>query len=153
MMKKMSTFITFLSLLSLLFVPTAFAQRGMGGRGSGGWGRESQFQRIYDLNTVETITGEVVAIDNQSPINGMSLGVHLQVETETTTIPVHLGPAWYLDNQDMQVEQGDWVEVTGSRVMLAEESTIIAAEVRKGDQILTLRDQHGIPVWSGWRRQ
>jgi len=29
---------------------------------------------------------------------------------------------------------------------------VIAAEVKKGDIVLKLRDDNGIPVWSGWRK-
>jgi hypothetical protein len=29
---------------------------------------------------------------------------------------------------------------------------IIAAEIKKGDETLRLRDDAGVPAWSGWRR-
>ena len=29
----------------------------------------------------------------------------------------------------------------------------IAGEVKKGDEILELRDDNGFPAWSGWRRR
>jgi hypothetical protein len=29
---------------------------------------------------------------------------------------------------------------------------VMAAEVRKGDRVLVLRDAAGIPVWAGWRQ-
>jgi hypothetical protein len=45
------------------------------------------------------------------------------------------------------------VEVRGSRVTMGGKPVIIAAEVRKGDAVLTLRDDQGVPMWSGWRRQ
>jgi hypothetical protein len=83
----------------------------------------------------------------------MSSGVHIRLETTDGTITVHLGPAWYLDNQDIHLELGDQIEVTGSKVLILEKSVLIAAKVRKGDQILMLRDLNGIPMWSGWRRQ
>jgi hypothetical protein len=153
-MARISTVVTTLSMLSLLLAPAAFAQMGMCDSGSCGWGMGGQYGRMYDSSTVETITGEVVSVDNQtSPMGGMSYGVHLSVETANGIIPVHLGPAWYLDRQDIQIEAGDQIEVTGSRVTLTEGSVIIAAEVHKGDNVLTLRDQNGFPVWSGWRRQ
>jgi hypothetical protein len=31
--------------------------------------------------------------------------------------------------------------------------TIIAAEVKKGDGILKLRDKNGFPMWAGWRKR
>jgi len=32
------------------------------------------------------------------------------------------------------------------------EYTLIAQEVKKGNQVLILRDASGEPVWSGWRK-
>jgi hypothetical protein len=66
---------------------------------------------------------------------------------------VHLGPAFYLENQDVKIEPKDKVEVKGSRVTFGGKPAIIAAEVKKGDEVLKLRDENGFPMWSGWRRR
>lgn len=66
-------------------------------------------------------------------------------------ISVHLGPSWYLENQDIKLGPKDKGEVKGARVTFAGKPAIIAAEVKKGDQVLTLRDEAGFPVWAGWR--
>jgi hypothetical protein len=132
--------------LVLLWSTPAFAQQGRGG-----WGAGSPYNRLYDPATVETIRGEVVGVDQVSPMKGMSYGVHLRVETGEGVLPVHLGPAWYLDNQEAHLAVGDEVEVTGSRVQFDGAPAIIAAEVRRGEQILQLRDPGGFPRWSGWR--
>jgi len=83
----------------------------------------------------------------------MSYGVHLVVKTDKETVSVQLGPSWYIENQDIKISPGDKVEITGSRVSFEGKSAIIAAEVKKGDEILKLRDENGYPVWSGWRRR
>jgi len=44
------------------------------------------------------------------------------------------------------------VEVKGSRVTFDGKPVIIAAELKKDNNVLTLRDSSGIPAWSGWRR-
>jgi hypothetical protein len=41
----------------------------------------------------------------------------------------------------------------GSRITFGVKPAIIAAEVKKGDEVLKLRDDSGFPVWSGWRRR
>ena len=87
------------------------------------------------------------------PMKGMSYGVHLTVKTDKETIPVHLGPAWYIENQEMKIAAKDKVEVKGSRITLKGKPALIASEVRKGDEVLILRDANGFPVWSGWRHQ
>ncbi len=45
------------------------------------------------------------------------------------------------------------MKVRGSRITFKGKPAIITAEVKKGDQILRLRDENGFPVWSGWRRR
>jgi hypothetical protein len=66
---------------------------------------------------------------------------------------VHLGPGWYIENQDVKIAPKDSIEVKGSRIILDGKPAIIAAEVKKGDDVLVLRDVSGFPVWSGWRRR
>ncbi|NTW50469.1 MAG: DNA-binding protein [Chlorobiales bacterium] len=108
---------------------------------------------LYNSQTVETITGEVVSVDRIAPMKGMSYGVHVKVKTATETIPVHLGPAWFLDPQETHILKGDKVTVIGSRVDYQGKPAIIAAEVKKGEDTFRLRDENGFPAWSGWRRQ
>jgi len=122
-------------------------------RGSGGWGPGTSYNRMYDSKTLETITGEVVSVSRITPSKGMSAGIHMNVKTDKETISVHLGPGWYLENQDVKIEPKDKVEVKGSRITFGGKPAIIAAEVKKGDEVLKLRDDSGFPVWSGWRRR
>ena len=142
--------------LGMLFVAAvSFAQRGpaMMWRGSGGWGPGTQYNRMYDPKTVETISGEVASVDRITPAKGMSGGVHMNVKTDKETISVHLGPSWYLENQDVKIAAKDKVEVKGSRITFGGKPVIIAAEVKKGDEVLKLRDDAGFPVWIAWRRR
>ena len=134
---------------------SSFAQprQGMMWRGSGGWGPGSQYNRMYDPKSVGTISGEVTSIDRITPMKGMSGGVHMNVKTEKDTVSVHLGPSWYLENQDVKIETKDRVEVKGARTTFAGKPAMIAAEVKKGDEVLKLRDDSGFPVWAGWRRR
>jgi hypothetical protein len=151
-MNKMTALLIASALLGILAIPDAYGQRGPRGRG-GGWGAGSQYNRLYNTNTVETVSGEVIAVKHITPTNGMSYGVHLELKTEKETVSVHLGPGWFIENQDVTIEPKDKVEITGSRVTFDGKPAIIAAEVRKGDEVLKLRDQNGIPVWAGWRRR
>ena len=117
--------------VALLFAATdSFAQKGPGmmWRGSGDWGPGT-------------------------PYKGMGAGVHMTLNTGKETISVHLGPSWYLENQDVKIEAKDKVEVKGSKITFGGKPAIIAIEVKKGDEVLKLRDDAGFPVWSGWRRR
>jgi hypothetical protein len=108
---------------------------------------------MYDPKTVETITGQVVKVDRITPLKPMSAGVHMIMQTDKEQISVHLGPGFYVENQDVKIESKDKVEVKGSRVTFGGKPAIIAAEVKKGDEVLKLRDENGFPMWSGWRRR
>lgn len=103
---------------------------------------------MYDPETVQTINGEVTGISPIRPRQGMPEGVHMTVETDQETIAVHLGPSWYLERQDLKVAPKDKVEVKGSKISLDGKPAIIAAEVRRGDKVLMLRDDTGFPVWN-----
>jgi hypothetical protein len=86
-----------------------------------------------------------------TPMRGMSRGLHLTLKTEKETISVHLGPEWYLEKQDLKIEPKDRIEVKGSRITFNGKTAIIAREVKRGSDVLKLRDEAGFPVWAGWR--
>ena len=154
-MRKLFGLMVLVSLAMSLASWSAFAQRGPGmtWRGSGGWGPGSQYNRMYDSKTVETISGEVTVVDRITPLKGMSGGVHINVKTVKETISVHLGPSFYIENQDVKLQAKDQVEVKGSRITFDGKPAIIAMEVKKGDETLKLRDDAGFPAWIGWRRR
>jgi hypothetical protein len=79
--------------------------------------------------------------------------MHLMLKTDKETISVHLGPGWYIENQDVKIDPKDKVEVKGSKITFQGKPALIAAEVKKGNEILKLRDENGFPAWSGWRRR
>lgn len=152
-MKKIFVVIMMLSIVTLGLTAESFAQRGsMKWQGSGGWGPGTPYNRMYDPAKVETITGTVESVDTAVPMKGMYKAVALNLKTDKETISVHLGPEWYIERLDTKITKGDTIEVKGSRVTFADKPAIIAAEIKKGDQTLVLRDSAGIPVWAGWRR-
>ena len=102
-------------------------------------------QRNYDPKTVETVQGKVLSTEKTQQ---RGRGVHLMLQTDKETIAVHLGPAWYIDKQTPKIETNDTITVTGSRVTIDGKPAIIAAQVKKGNEVLKLRDENGIPAWS-----
>lgn len=113
----------------------------MNGRGS----------RIYNPATLEEIKGEVLTVNKINSRRSQGYGVHLLIKTAEETVEVHLGPEWYLEEQNFTVEPGDRLEVKGSRITFSGMPALVAAEVKKADRVVTLRDTNGIPMWS--RRQ
>jgi hypothetical protein len=154
-MKKISFAFAIAMVGILVTAVSSFAQPRPGTmwRGSGGWGPGSQYNKMYDPKAVETISGEVTKVDRITPAKGMTGGVHMLVKTDKETVSVHLGPSWYIENQDVKIEPKDKVEVKGSRVTVGGKPALIASEVRKGNEVLALRDEAGFPAWMAWRRR
>ena len=115
---------------------------------SPGPGEGAGYDRLYDPKTVETVSGEVVSVD-KSTDRGMGYWVSLTLKTGQETILVYLGPGWFLEKQDLIFAPKDKVEITGSQITLQGKPVIIAAQVKKGDKSLKLRDPAGIPAWAG----
>ena len=140
-----------MSLLLIMVAATVYAAS-EGSGGGGGWGPGGAYGRMYDPAKVQTVTGKVLAVEKFKPRKGMGTGIHLKLKTDQGVIPVHLGPSWYIDKLDTKIKKGDTVEVKGSRVTFNGKPAIIAAEVKKGDKVLKLRDDAGIPAWRGQRQ-
>ena len=102
----------------------------------------------YDPQTVETVAGEVMAVEKVAYGRRGSYGIHLVLKTDQGEIPIHLGPSWYVERQTVKIAVHDQIEVTGSRVLYRGKPALIASEIKRGGEILTLRTAAGVPLWS-----
>jgi hypothetical protein len=141
--------------LALLFVGVislqdAFAQSGFTWRVSGGWGMGMPYDKMFNPQTIETRSGEVSAVERIRPFKDIDEGVQIMLLTsQEGVIPVQLGPAWFIERQDIKIERKDRIEVTGSRASINGQPVIVASRIKKGDQVLVLRGKDGWPAWSG----
>jgi hypothetical protein len=140
--------------LVLVFAAIAFAQPWQGWKNCGGWCKGEGVGpgpgRMYDPAKAETLKGEVVSLEQIPGRRGMGQGIGLTLRTDSGTVTVHLGPQWYVEQQgEVKIKAGDSVEIKGVKWG---RDVFIAAEVRRGDDILKLRDESGVPLWAGWRR-
>lgn len=109
------------------------------------------FSRVYDLNTVETVSGRVLAVQRIAGSRRGSYGEHLILKTRAGRLVVHLGPDWFMQRQTLQIKLHDELIITGSRVLLGGKPVLIAARISKARETLILRDAQGLPVWRGSR--
>jgi hypothetical protein len=122
--------------------------------GSGGWGPDTPYGRLYNPAAEQTISGEVVRIDTGPPMPGMASGLQLVVKTEADkTMRVQVGPAWYLKHQEAEIAEHQTVQVTGAVTEMDGQSVLLARAVQFDRYTLTLRDAHGMPMWSSVRRR
>lgn len=116
--------------------------------GGQGWGAHTAYGKLFDPSTVETIRGVVVSVERFTPLRQMGYGLLVVLETPGETIDVHVGPGWFVAEQDFPINPGDRLTVRGSRILFQESPAIIATELRSGERILKLRLDNGQPVWS-----
>lgn len=121
-------------------------------RGGKGWEPESAYCRLYDAKSTVTVTGTVQRVEKVTPMKGMGYGIHLVLKTNTETIPVHLGPTWYVEKQPIKIQARDGVEVTGSRVLCDGKPIILAAIIKRGTDVVKFRELIGTPGWAGGPR-
>ncbi len=122
-------------------------------KGSGGWGMNDAYAKQWDPATVETIKGTVLSVIHLMPGKKSAHGLQIKVDTGKEQILVHLGPMWFLENQDYGIQEGDAVEATGSRVTYNDRSAIIAKSIAANGMTLVLRDDNGVPRWNAWRKR
>jgi len=147
-MRKFGVFSQVVCILSLLLVNASWAQPGMG-QGSG---PRVHYGTLWDGKTVATMKGEVVSVDKYVPgRGGTTYGLRLTLKTDKETLPVILGPVWYIEQQHFAIAPKDQVEVKGSQLSIQGQPTLIAQEIKKGDKILKMRDDKGSPLWGGPR--
>jgi hypothetical protein len=104
----------------------------------------------YDLATETTLKGTVQEIKEVTTKGAPAM--HLMLKTSDQVIEVYLCPNAFLQEVQFGFAVGDQVEVKGSKVKVDDTDVILAREVVKGNETLTLRDKRGNPAWGPPRR-
>ncbi len=158
-MKSLASIIASLGAAAALTIPFAVLAQDAGpgacpggcaqGAGRGPGGRHGA--RMWDSKSVTTVQGDVESVD---AIQGRRhQGVHLTLAVGSEKLRVVVGPSFYLDQQSVKLAPGDRIEVKGSRITWGEQAVLVAQEIKRGNDVLTLRDADGIPRWSPMRAQ
>jgi len=101
----------------------------------------------YAPTSEQTMRGWVVETrDFQCPVTG-TVGSHITVKNETGSIEVHLAPASFMKQYEINIRKGDNVTVVGSRIMFEGKGALIAKSVAIGNETYNFRDQSGRPLW------
>jgi sporulation protein YlmC with PRC-barrel domain len=119
----------------------------------GGWGVDTPYGRLYNPAKQQTIRGQVVSIDTSPPLPGMAPGMQMLVQTDDgKNARVQVGPAWYLEPQNLDIQENTRIQVTGAQAEIEGQPVLMAREVQFNGHVVTLRDPQGIPRWSDLRR-
>jgi hypothetical protein len=100
----------------------------------------------YDPSTETKLKGAVAELKFLPP-TGPKPVAYLAVKSGQDTVDVYLCPKKFLDDMGASFKAGDQVEVTGSKVKQDGADLILAREVVKGEDVLTLRFKDGKPAW------
>lgn len=146
-MKKISRIMVWLGVFILALAASVWAQTAppaLPGAGKGPMTPKAGMGMQYDPQSLETVSGEVTQVQTRGP---RAKSLNLQVKTDKETLLVLLGPGSYLEQQKMTLAVGDKVEIKGSRIQHPNQALLIAGEVKKGNQVIKLRDDQGKPLW------
>jgi len=146
-MKRMNLILAFSGILALLMSAAAWAQPAaptLPGTGPGAAAPKPRMGMQYDPKNLETVSGEVTQVQTRGR-RGKSLNI--QVKTDKETLLVLIGPAAFLEQQKMTLAAGDKVEIKGTRIQHPNQALLIAGELKKGSQVVKLRDDQGKPLW------
>ena len=114
----------------------------------------------YDTQTETTITGAIQDLKDGGgraggpgpmAIPDRTLGIHdrfFMLKIGKETVEVRLAPTAFLAEMNVDIRNGDTVEVIGSRVRVGKSEVLLAREIRKGETLWTLRDVNGTPLWA-----
>ena len=100
----------------------------------------------YDPATETKLKGTVQELKFVPPSGGKPVA-YLVIKSGSDTLQVFLCPKTFLDQMGTTFKPQDQIEVTGSKVKQDGEDLILAREVDKGDDMLTLRFKDGKPAW------
>ncbi len=98
----------------------------------------------YDPATETKVKGVVSELKFTSTGKPAAL---LIIKSGSDSVEVFLCPKNFLDDMGATFKPDDKVEVTGSKVTQNGAELILAREVVKGDDVLTLRFKDGKPAW------
>ncbi len=100
----------------------------------------------YDLTTEATFKGTIQEVKELDQAGQPA--IHLMMKTGEQTFEVFLCPNAFLKEMEFGFKTGDEIQLLGSKVKNGEVEVILAREITKGNDTLTLRDKKGAPVWT-----
>jgi hypothetical protein len=121
---------------------------------AGGYGQSSpasaELNGYYDRRRETTFSGTVTGKTKGQPRGGVQ-GMSIMVKTGRVQREVELGPAWYVGRQSAAINLGEKVRVTGVPLRVGRQNVFLARQIRRGNNILALRDAMGMPYWDARR--
>ena len=100
----------------------------------------------YDAATETTLKVSVEELKLVPPTGGKPVA-YLVTKNGSDAVQIFLCPKSFLDEMGVDFKAGEQIQVTGSKVKQDGADLILAREVVKGGDTLTLRFKDGKPAW------
>jgi hypothetical protein len=129
----------------LLLAPSVWAQKPVGDSPD-----KAAAPAKYDFATEIKMKGTV---DEVRLVPGPNEGTHVMLKSGSQMILVHVAPPEFLKDFEFPLNKGDQIEVVGSKLKIDGADELLAKEITKGENSVTLRDKKGVPVWTAWPKK
>jgi hypothetical protein len=116
-----------------------------------GWGRDGEYNKLYDASEFDDFKGVVEDIMDITPLSGMAVGIGLKVKDQDgDPVEVHLGPKSFVKLDGIGLKIGDKVKIKGVWVALNDKDVFLASKVKKGEnvELKVRRTKDGAPYWT-----
>lgn len=110
------------------------------------------FVTKYDVKSDQTINGNVLKILRVQYTDGNCYFIAV-VQIDSGLILVNLGPVWFADENNIVINEGDTVQISGSLIRTNGRYILIARQLKKDGQTLQLRNQAGNAQWGSPKSQ
>jgi len=98
----------------------------------------------YDATQETVMEGTVLSYSAEAATP--PIGAHIQLQTASGTLDVHLGAASYIEANHFSLAKGDSVRVVGVNSTTRRGSAFLVRVIQKGGQSLALRTAKGAPL-------
>jgi hypothetical protein len=103
--------------------------------------------RYYRVDSVKTITGEIVDIKNEKSFHKNNFTVIYLKEKESGEIyKVEVSPEWFFS---LDLMKGSKIEITGSCTSENGTNSMMTRSITYQGEIFQFRDKNGFPLWRG----
>jgi sporulation protein YlmC with PRC-barrel domain len=111
------------------------------------WNHQGVIITAIDPASARTISGKITDITKVTFSGDIKPAKAIRVSANDGEELILLGPAWYMDNQDMRCKEGDTVSVDARRTTINGKDYWIASTVDHGGHRVVLLDASGPPAW------
>lgn len=101
----------------------------------------------YNPAAESVYKGKVVDVrERDCPVSN-GRGSHIIMMLDDKEIEVHLAPTQYTNMVEVNIKNGDSIEVTGWKTEFEGVQTIFAREIKDGNDMYVFRAKDGTPAW------